>query len=175
MQFEPNAFSPSPPSLNACNPPSIDQPDGELSITPELINHFINTLIEQNISLTLISGSWSSPQLAKNLFDELSPSSGLLILAAETIYSPTSLKSFSKLLVDILQKARMSKALVATKRLYFGVGGSVDVFKEEVGEAGAVVGEVQNSGIEGCDKGVWGKAGTGRGGVGRCLLEVQMG
>lgn len=69
----------------------------------------------------------------------------------------------------------MGKALVAAKRVYFGVGGSVDAFKEEVGgSGGAVVAEVQNSGIQGCEKGFGGPQGGSGGGVGRSLLEVQL-
>lgn len=62
---------------------------------------------------------------------------------------------------------------MAAKRVYFGVGGSVDAFKEAVAAGGGVTAEVQNSGIEGCDRALNAVIGGG-GGVGRCLLEVQM-
>ncbi len=87
----------------------------------------------------------------------------LLVLAAETIYSPTSLDAFAETLLALLKRVRQGRALVAAKRVYFGVGGGVDEFKEKVARGGGVVGEVRDSEIL--------EGGTG---VGRCLLEVQM-
>lgn len=101
------------------------------------------------------------------------PAMSLLVLAAETIYSPTSLEAFTTTLLAILRSVKMAKAIVAAKRVYFGVGGSVDEFKGAVGDGGGVVAEVENSGIEGCDRSYMGGAGRSSG-VGRCLMEVQM-
>jgi protein-histidine N-methyltransferase len=53
---------------------------------------------------------------------------------------------------------------VAAKRIYFGVGGSVDEFKVECSKHGALAVEIQNHGIDVGDTY----------GVRRCLLEVQM-
>lgn len=86
-----------------------------------------------------------------------------LVLASETIYSPAALDGFADALVALLGRVRLGKALVAAKRVYFGVGGGVDAFKEVCAARGAVVAEVENSGVE-----------MGSGGVRRCLLEVQM-
>ena len=69
----------------------------------------------------------------------------------------------------MLRKVDRGKALVAAKRVYFGVGGSVDEFKRVISEGGGVVFEVENSGVEGCDRGL-----KSSGGVGRALCEVQM-
>lgn len=88
---------------------------------------------------------------------------GTLVLAAETIYSPASTTAFVSILVDLLKRVKMAKAVVAAKRIYFGVGGSVDLMKEMCAEQGAVAYEVENSGVEGMDSG-----------VGRALVEVQM-
>jgi protein-histidine N-methyltransferase len=88
-----------------------------------------------------------------------------LVLASETIYSPSSLASFTEALVEILKRVRMGKAMVAAKRVYFGVGGSVDGFKTECSAKGAVGYEIDNSGME---------KELNESGVRRCLMEVQM-
>jgi protein-histidine N-methyltransferase len=88
---------------------------------------------------------------------------GFLVLAAETIYSPASTNSFVDLLVLLLKRAQMSKAMLGAKRIYFGVGGSVDGLKEACRDKGAVASEIENHGVQGMD-----------GGVGRALVEVQM-
>lgn len=58
----------------------------------------------------------------------------------------------------------MGKAMVAAKRVYFGVGGSVDAFKIECRERNAVAYEIENHGVD------LGETS----GVRRCLMEVQM-
>lgn len=88
---------------------------------------------------------------------------GALILAAETIYSPASTEAFVALLITLLKRAQMSKAMIAAKRMYFGVGGSVDGLKEECAKVGAVASEIENHGVSGMEAG-----------VGRALVEVQM-
>lgn len=88
---------------------------------------------------------------------------GTLVLAAETIYSPAATTAFVGLLIELLKRVKMAKAVVAAKRIYFGVGGSVDLMKETCAEKGAVAYEVENSGVVGMDSG-----------VGRALVEVQM-
>ena len=87
-----------------------------------------------------------------------------LVLASETIYSPTALASFTTALVGILKRVRLAKGMIAAKRVYFGVGGSVDAFKVECSEQGAVAAEIDNHGVD---------LGEGQG-VRRCLVEVQM-
>jgi len=145
--------------------------DGDLEITPELIQAFQHDLQQRDIEITLISGPWNPQTMPKMIPTD--PSMSVLILAAETIYSPTSLAAFTATLLAILRSVKMAKALVAAKRVYFGVGGSVDEFKGAVGDGGGVVAEVENSGVEGCDRSYMGGAGSSSG-VGRCLMEVQM-
>lgn len=135
---------------------------GNLDITPDLTKSFINALHVIDLQLTFISGSWvpSSPFLS------LIPTSrdmNTFVLASETIYSPAALSNFTAALVGILKEVRLGKAVVAAKRVYFGVGGSVDAFKIECAQLGAVAAEVENHGVD-----------LGEGGVRRCLLEVQM-
>ena len=169
MECAPEAMSPGlPKDVDG----EIVDGEGELEVTPELLDRFTNDLEGRGIILTLLSGPWS-PQLTKHLVAPLAQEQSVLCLAAETIYSPISLVAFAEVLVEVLKKARHSKAFIAAKRVYFGVGGSVDGFKEEVSRRGAMCGEVQNSGIEGCDRSAE-TVRDGGTGVGRCLLEVQM-
>jgi protein-histidine N-methyltransferase len=135
---------------------------GQLSITPELTKAFIDALATTDLHLTFVSGSWtpSSPFLS------LIPTSrdmNTFVLASETIYSPAALSNFTTAVVSILKEVRLGKAFIAAKRIYFGVGGSVDAFKIECAQQGAVAAEVENHGVD-----------LGEGGVKRCLLEVQM-
>lgn len=135
--------------------------NGELEITPALTDAFLAALSEAGITLNLISGPWS-PALA-SLIPASAPDMGTLILAAETIYSPASTASFVDLLIELLKRIKMAKAVVAAKRMYFGVGGSVDQLKTSCAEKGAIAYEVENHGVPGMDQG-----------VGRALVEVQM-
>jgi protein-histidine N-methyltransferase len=60
----------------------------------------------------------------------------------------------------------MGKGMLAAKRMYFGVGGSVDAFKVECRERKAVAYEIENHNVD--------LGGSGGGGVRRSLVEVQM-
>ena len=84
-----------------------------------------------------------------------------LIIGSETIYSTGSLKSFTELMTALLSRVTTGKAIVAAKRMYFGVGGGVDEFRIECAMRGATAGELEFEGIESA-------------GVRRCLMEVQM-
>lgn len=66
----------------------------------------------------------------------------LLILAAETIYSPTALQNFATTLMGILKDC-VGSALVGAKKVYFGVGGSMEDFCSQVEEKGAVVDRIR--------------------------------
>ena len=172
LQNSPSSFAPAPPSISGAGSTAvIQESDGDLEVTPELLRAFQDDLTHRNITLTLISGPWN-PITTPRLIP-CDPSMNVLVLAAETIYSPTSLKAFTDTLLAILRTVKIARALVAAKRVYFGVGGSVDEFKGAVGDGGGVVAEVENSGIEGCDRSYMGGAGRSSG-VGRCLMEVQM-
>ena len=92
-----------------------------------------------------------------------------LILASETIYSPASLRSFTQTVVSLLSAKSLDSsnralALIAAKRVYFGVGGGVDEFMavvEEMGGHGNCVWDSSQEENEGY-------------GVGRCILEVAL-
>ena len=146
------------------SPPLIDlaeNPSGDLENIASLFPEFLSSLSASQIQLSFISGPWS-PALT-SLIPASAPDMGSLVLASETIYSPASTTAFVNLLIDLLQRTKMAKAIVAAKRFYFGVGGSVDLLKEMCAEKGAVAYEVENSGVPGMDSG-----------VGRALVEVQM-
>ncbi|KAF2808258.1 uncharacterized protein BDZ99DRAFT_445556 [Mytilinidion resinicola] len=152
----------SPFSNESPNPladPSTDH--GDLDVTPEILSSFKSALTALPLSLTLISGSWTpTPK-----FLELVPSApemNTFLLASETIYSPTALNAFTEVMAGILARVRAGKAVVAAKRVYFGVGGGVDEFRVECSRLGAVAGEVEFEGLGEGD------------GVRRSLVEVQM-
>ncbi|KAF7176567.1 hypothetical protein CNMCM7691_003059 [Aspergillus felis] len=120
-----------PPSREAAS--SGDQPDEEeLDITPELLESFQQDLASRKITFEFISGAWS-PAFVDLVFSSYGQGKGkTLILASETIYSPASLAPFSETLIALLRRSETeqerSKALIAAKKVYFGVGGGVDEF-----------------------------------------------
>lgn len=97
--------------------PHLDTTDPVLTITPDIVSQFTQTLNSLNITLKFISGSWSSD------FISLLPPIDL-ILSSETIYSPETMPLLANIIIDLLRHPN-SKALVAAKDYYFGVGGSV--------------------------------------------------
>lgn len=74
-----------------------------------------------------------------------SKTSQLTIIGAETIYSPAALKSFAETLLGILDALPddNKSALVAAKKVYFGVGGSMEDFCNLVRENGRSVEQVR--------------------------------
>lgn len=137
-----------------------EEEHGDLYLTPEILTAFKQQLQATGVTLNLLSGSW----LPTSKFLELVPSSPELntfILGSETIYSPASLEAFAETIVALMSRVKTGKAVVAAKRVYFGVGGSVDAFRDECANRGAVAYEMDFEGLE-------------TGGVRRCLLEVQM-
>jgi protein-histidine N-methyltransferase len=137
-----------------------DEEHGDLYLTPEILKAFREQLKSSGIEINLLSGSW----MPTEKFLELVPSTpdlNTFILGSETIYSPASLTAFAETIVALMKRVKTGKAVVAAKQVYFGVGGSVDAFRQECSERGAVAYEMEFEGLE-------------SGGVRRCLLEVQM-
>ncbi|KAF7594261.1 hypothetical protein BBP40_009813 [Aspergillus hancockii] len=102
----------------------------ELDITPGLLERFQADIAKRGITIEFISGAWS-PAFVDLVFSSGERAKGrTLILASETIYSPASLKAFSETLLALLrrQAGGKSRALLAAKKVYFGVGGGVDEF-----------------------------------------------
>ncbi|KAL8842697.1 MAG: hypothetical protein Q9170_000353 [Blastenia crenularia] len=148
----------------------ISHASGDLEVTPALLSSFQQALTERNIRIAAVAGVWGS-SLASILTSiessgsDSAPHGNTLILASETIYSPSSTLAFTLTLLDAIRKFKevgMITALVAAKRVYFGVGGGVDEF----------LGVLREHGAEG--KEVWTTEGM-KSGVGRCILEVMTG
>ncbi|KAG5918216.1 hypothetical protein E4U42_006945 [Claviceps africana] len=146
-----------PSDADAETPPflrdALSQP-GELELTPVLLDRFTAYLAEHDMRLSFLSGAWS-PRFLEILYDlpaHPAPRTSLL-LGAETIYSPLALQDFRDMLLSVLEReagigARAS-AWVAAKRLYFGVGGSLDDFVAQLRDRGLAVDTVreENDGV----------------------------
>ncbi|KAJ6538774.1 hypothetical protein DFH09DRAFT_930053, partial [Mycena vulgaris] len=108
-----------PSTPEECPPADFTLP-GELPITPSLKSALTASLAKQDISLTFSSGSWESLTL------RLDVKSGI-VMTSETIYRTEALPA----LIALLRRACTDTkplCLVATKVLYFGVGGGVSEF-----------------------------------------------
>lgn len=125
--------------------------EGELELLPEVIAGFQSYLIANRISLTFISGAWS-PDFIEILYGSIpgdvtdpSAAAATLLLGAETIYSPFALRAFTETMFSILLREQVKQgsspavALVAAKKLYFGVGGSLDDFIDQASKRGGTV------------------------------------
>ncbi|KAF2112105.1 hypothetical protein BDV96DRAFT_614424 [Lophiotrema nucula] len=153
----------SPFSIDNKNPlaqEGVRMDTGDIEVTPELLSNFKTSLSSIGINLTLISGSWLPTPALLSLIPSV-PEQNTFILASETIYSPSSLAAFTEAMVELMKRVKSGKAIVAAKRVYFGVGGSVDGFREECAKKGCVAYEMEFEGLESQ-------------GVRRCLVEVQM-
>jgi hypothetical protein len=119
--------------------------EGELEIDPEILEKFISSLASRRISFSFLSGAWSPEfvHLAAQIMG--SNPARLTILGAETIYSPTALKSFAETLMYLLEEMPTGEkfALVAAKKVYFGVGGSIEDFCNAVRAKGAAVKQIR--------------------------------
>lgn len=143
---------------------ALSSVEGELEINDHVVESFKVFLSSSNISLSFVSGGWS-PQFVDLVYRASPAFSGngspgrTLVLGAETIYSPFALTSFTETLLSILGKERSGQpsrdavAIVAAKRLYFGVGGSLDDFVDKIRELGVVVSMVREE-TEGVRRGV---------------------
>ncbi|KAH9888243.1 hypothetical protein F4778DRAFT_413806 [Xylariomycetidae sp. FL2044] len=136
--------------------------EGEFEIAPSVIEAFQGFLSSRNISLRFFSGAWS-PELVQLMSssDFTTPNTGAkrstVILGAETIYSPFALSSFTSTIFSLMEaeKAQQNTAevLVGAKKLYFGVGGSLDDFVVKARELGAIVEQVREE-TDGVRRGV---------------------
>ncbi|KAK5987694.1 Mitotic exit network interactor 1 [Cladobotryum mycophilum] len=136
--------------------------EGELELSPEILEAFQQFLAQNNIQLSFISGAWS-PEFVQILYSlpAFAPSSlsaTTLLLGAETIYSPFALRAFTEVLFTIIERERntpgaKAPAYIAAKRLYFGVGGSLTDFIDIARSRGAVITELREE-TEGVRRGV---------------------
>ncbi len=126
------------------------EPEGELDIDAEFLHAFKTEVEQRNITFSFYSGAWSRAfvklvnSTSSSLSGNLDPP--LLILAAETIYSPMALISFAESLMAILELEGKdgSSALVAAKKVYFGVGGSMEDFCNAVRAKGGKVDQIRD-------------------------------
>lgn len=120
--------------------------EGELEIDAEVIQEFLNALKAHSITLSFFSGQWSS-KFVELVCQNMPPSqpSKLTIIGAETIYSPAALASFADTLMSLLKHlgCTESTALIAAKKVYFGVGGSMEDFCNIVRTQGANVQQIR--------------------------------
>jgi protein-histidine N-methyltransferase len=155
--------------------------EGELELNTTLHAHILSTLHYAGISIDFISGGWGDgfveqifPSSSSSISGSNSRKRPLLLLSSETLYSPASLDAFVGTLLPLLRRSssgdnhtnneqnkdHKSLALVAAKRLYFGVGGGVDEFARQVERKGGQVREE------------WDIVDAG---VGRVVLNVEAG
>ncbi|KND90309.1 Histidine protein methyltransferase 1 [Tolypocladium ophioglossoides CBS 100239] len=146
--------------------------EGELELGPGVLRAFQTYLLERNISLSFLSGGWS-PKFVQLLYDpsgaapQASGSAPVsLLLGAETIYSPFALQAFNETVFAVLGREQaalgaQAAAFVAAKRLYFGVGGSLDDFIEKAQAKGGNVTKLRQE-TEGVARGVV-----------RCVIQSQ--
>lgn len=114
-----------------CEQSSSWEEEGEIEITAELLQAFHNKLASSKVSLHFFSGCWG-PEFVSYVTSSMPvATTSSIILAAETIYSPAATTFFTDALMEIL-KAQNSSALVAAKKVYFGVGGSIEDFCDTV-------------------------------------------
>lgn len=156
--------------------------NSDLEIDSSLLTRFSSDLSSRNIHISAISGPWSptfvelvnsqtlsshatSTYRAAHSTAAQASAPLTLILASETIYSPSSLGTFTTTLFALLDAAKAHdgcgqsppRALVAAKKFYFGVGGGVEEFFTAVRARGGTANVVWES----------------EGGVGRVILEVR--
>ncbi|KAF5547524.1 MNI1 s-adenosylmethionine-dependent methyltransferase of the seven beta-strfamily [Fusarium mexicanum] len=150
-------------ALNNPQIPALQQAfsiEGEVELGTDVLAAFEQSLKEANVTFSFVSGAWS--QEFVDLIYAL-PSSPVqewstLLLGAETIYSPFALQAFLETLFLILEKENKTDgneaaALVGAKRLYFGVGGSLDDFIDKARQKGARVEQLREE-VEGVRRGV---------------------
>jgi len=149
-----------------------DAEEGHVEVGEDLVGKALKVLEDANIEIDFISGAWGEDflhllyghgQASQYMSRPLSDQSQTLVLASETIYAPSSLGVFSNLLYDMLNEERRiapgrAEAFVAAKKVYFGVGGGVAEFEEEIKKLG------------GMSKTVLDVKGAG---VGRVVLEIS--
>lgn len=151
--------------------------NGDIELTTEILEEFKASLKALDVRLDFYSGSWDALHEAGAF--ESSECKGSIVLTSETIYSMDSLpglvesleRACGKSIEDDLGRATLKETgqetlkgpeldvccLVAAKVLYFGVGGGVNAFKEELTKRNAI------------SKTVW----SSDRGVGRVVLEVH--
>lgn len=119
---------------------------GEFEINEDIVNQFKSDINRRAVSFSFFSGAWS-PEFVEVIKQWCSDAEySFTILGAETIYSPMALASFSDTVMGILatlQNSESGIALVGAKKVYFGVGGSMDDFIQSVVKNGGTVNRIR--------------------------------
>ena len=126
-----------------------------LDVTTALKTSFLDSMRLNHFKLSAISGGWSASYVDLLLSQlAVAPGEKVLILASETIYAPTNLRTFTEVLmkvfVAIYRLGGIPMALVAAKKIYFGVGGGIDDFLAILGDfdgQGRIVWQSESGGI----------------------------
>ncbi|KAJ4398257.1 hypothetical protein N0V85_006326 [Neurospora sp. IMI 360204] len=137
--------------------------EDEVELLPGVVEAFKEFLTSNQITLSFLSGGWS-PEFIDLLYSSGIPSNPTgsvqtLVIGAETIYSPFSLESFAATLLLILERERKERpsghasSIVGAKKMYFGVGGSLDDFVDRMRGLGASVEPLREE-AEGVRRGV---------------------
>ncbi|KIW65765.1 hypothetical protein PV04_07992 [Phialophora macrospora] len=159
---------------SSSSPPKVGEDEGDVDLEEiggeVLVAGTVKDLLAHNVTINFISGAWGSdfvdlvnshPHSSSATSPPPTRPSNLLVLASETIYSPATIRNFSRTIVSLLQthQQRLStttpgtgtaKAWVAAKKVYFGVGGGVDEFAREVellGGRSHVIYETKDTGV----------------------------
>ncbi|KAF4445083.1 hypothetical protein F53441_11007 [Fusarium austroafricanum] len=150
-------------ALNSMQLPALQEAfsiEGEVELGPDVLAAFQQSLVESNTTLSFVSGAWSQEfvDLIYTLPSGHNQPSRTLLLGAETIYSPFALQAFLETLFLILEREQKTEgseagAYVGAKRLYFGVGGSLDDFIDKARQKGAKVEQLKEE-AEGVRRGV---------------------
>lgn len=125
--------------------------EGDIYVDEDDVEMVLNMFEDVGVQVEFVSGAWGQEFVQLVNRDDNMKDARLLLLASETIYSPGSLGVFSRTVLDILKFSKEEKrAYIAAKKVYFGVGGGVQEFEEEVGKLGGklkTVLDVRSAGV----------------------------
>jgi protein-histidine N-methyltransferase len=131
--------------------------EGSIDVCEDVVRNCHKLWRQIGVSFNFISGAWGKDFQRAISNSAPESCSNVLVLASETIYDLKSLPSFTDTVMSILRAhGQNSRAWVAAKKLYFGVGGGVDAFVDEVQMRGGAVRQIMNT----------------KQGVSRVILEV---
>lgn len=119
--------------------------EGSIDVDEHLVRECHEVWRQSGVSFSFISGPWGKDFAVAASAPALEGTLNVLILASETIYDLKSLPIFTDTVMSILRAHGVSaRAWVAAKTLYFGVGGGVDAFVQEVNLRGGAVREIMH-------------------------------
>ncbi|KAI1005117.1 hypothetical protein K3495_g3101 [Podosphaera aphanis] len=124
---------------------NLSDREGELEIDKELVRNFLSSLNISNITLSFFSGGWG-PKFVDLVIENMNMDvANFTLVGAETIYSHFALNSFAEIIISLLQSisSKQKMALVAAKKFYFGVGGSMDEFCNKIKLSGGLVEQIR--------------------------------